>query len=41
MQSSTNFVVETALLGQGVVSVSSKQIKELWPDDALVTWLQK
>jgi pseudouridine-5'-phosphate glycosidase len=41
MQSSTNFVVETALLGQGLVSVSSKQIKELWPDDALVTWLQK
>ncbi len=24
-----------------MVSVSSKQIKELWPDDALVTWLQK
>lgn len=41
MQSSTSFVVETALLGQGLVSVSSSQIKELWPDDALVTWLQR
>lgn len=41
MQSSTSFVVETALLGQGLASVSSNQIKELWPDDALVTWLQR
>ncbi len=40
-QSSTSFVVETALLGQGLVSVSSKQIKRLWPVDALVTWLQQ
>lgn len=36
-----NFVVETALLGQGLVSVSNNQIKELWPDGALVAWLQK
>ena len=41
MQSSINFVVETALLGQGLVSVSNNQIQELWPDDALVAWLQK
>lgn len=41
VQSSTSFVVETALLGQGLVSVSSNQIKELWPDDALLTWLQR
>lgn len=41
MQISASFVVETALLGQGLVSVSNSQIKKLWPDDALVTWLQK
>lgn len=41
VQSTSNFIVETALLGQGLASVSSKQIKKLWPDDALVTWLQK
>ena len=41
VQSSINFVVETALLGQGLVSVSNNQIEELWPDGALVTWLQK
>jgi pseudouridine-5'-phosphate glycosidase len=41
VQASTNFIVETALLGQGLVSVSSQQIKALWPDDALVSWLQK
>ena len=41
MQSSINFVVETALLGQGLVSVSNNRIEELWPDGALVTWLQK
>lgn len=41
VQSSINFVVETALLGQGLVSVSNNRIEELWPDGALVTWLQK
>ncbi|MGB4504573.1 MAG: pseudouridine-5'-phosphate glycosidase [Syntrophaceticus sp.] len=41
VQNSTSFIVETALLGQGLVSVSSNQIKELWPDDALVSWLQR
>ncbi|MDD4802963.1 MAG: pseudouridine-5'-phosphate glycosidase [Syntrophomonas sp.] len=41
VQVSTSFVVETALLGQGLVSVNSTKIKELWPDGALVTWLQK
>ncbi|MGI6120081.1 MAG: pseudouridine-5'-phosphate glycosidase [Desulfosporosinus sp.] len=41
MQGSTSYIVETALLGQGLVSVSNNQIKEQWPDDALVTWLQR
>lgn len=41
MQISTSFMVETALLGQGLVSVSSEQIKKIWPDDAVVTWLKR
>lgn len=41
VQCSTNFIIETALLGQGLVSVTSNQIIERWPHDALVTWLQK
>ena len=41
VQNSPSFIVETALLGQGLVSVSINQIKKLWPDDALVSWLQR
>ena len=40
-QNAANFIVETALLGQGLFSVNSNQIKNLWPDYALLTWLQK
>lgn len=40
-QNAANFIVETALLGQGLVSVKSDQIKNLWPDYAPLTWLQK
>ncbi len=36
-----DYIVESALLGQGLVSVSSARIKELWPDDAMVAWLQQ
>ena len=41
VQCSTSFIVETALLGQGLVSVTSNQIIERWPHDAHVAWLQK
>lgn len=41
VQCPTIFIVETALLGQGLVSVTSKQILDRWPSDALVAWLQK
>lgn len=40
-QNRKRFIVETALLGQGLISISSEQILEIWPADALVTWLQK
>ena len=40
-QNDASFIVETALLGQGLVSVNSNQIKKLWPHYAPLTWLQK
>lgn len=41
VQNSTSFVVETACWVKGWCCQQSTQIKELWPDDALVTWLQR
>ena len=35
-----SYLVETALLGQGLISVRSEQVLEAWPADALVTWMQ-
>ncbi len=34
------FLVETALLGQGLISISNAQIMAKWPEDALVAWMQ-
>jgi pseudouridine-5'-phosphate glycosidase len=36
----TGYIVETALLGQGLVSITNDQIKDVWPADAMVTWLE-
>ena len=35
------YLVETALLGHGLVSVEDDEILSLWPKDAMLTWVEK
>lgn len=35
------YLVETALLGQGIVSVQNEEILSIWPKDALLAWVEK
>ncbi|NMB07415.1 MAG: hypothetical protein GX981_03365 [Tissierellia bacterium] len=36
-----NYIVETALLGQGLISIEDEKILSVWPKDALLAWIQK
>lgn len=40
MTNSKKYVVESALLGQGLISISNNQIIKVWPEDAMIIWLQ-
>ncbi|HAE61338.1 MAG TPA: hypothetical protein DCG38_03250, partial [Eubacteriaceae bacterium] len=35
-----NFLVETALLGHGLLSVDNDLILSLWPDEVLLAWVE-
>ncbi|NLW41088.1 MAG: pseudouridine-5'-phosphate glycosidase [Tissierellia bacterium] len=39
--SKLNFLVETALLGHGLVSVKDEEILSLWPEGAKLAWVEK
>ena len=36
-----DYIVETALLGQGLISIEDEEILSIWPKDALLAWVQK
>ncbi len=36
-----NYIVETALLGQGLISIEDEKILSVWPKDALLAWNSK